>query len=54
MLNKGKIKFLEDMIKSLAISINDLTSKVELLREEVDKIKMEKLKKDEKPEKNNA
>jgi len=39
MLNKGKIKFLEDMIKSLAISVEDLTSKVELLREEIKEIK---------------
>lgn len=47
MLSKGKIKFLEDMIQSLAISVNDLTSKVEMLREEIEKIKREKLKKAE-------
>ena len=45
MLNKGKLKFLEDMIQSLAISVNDLTSKVEMLREEIEKIKRERLKK---------
>jgi len=39
MLNSGKIKFLEDMIKSLAISVEDLTAKVELLREEIKEIK---------------
>ncbi len=39
MLGKGKLKFLEDMIKSLAISVEDLTSKVELLRQEVKELK---------------
>ena len=42
MLNSGKIKFLEDMIKSLAISVEDLTAKVELLREEIKEIKKRK------------
>ncbi len=39
MLNNNKIKFLEKMIKSLAISIEDLTSKVEILRQEIKELK---------------
>jgi len=43
MLNKSKTKFLEDMIKSLALSVEDLTSKVELLRQEIKEIKKRKV-----------
>lgn len=43
MLSGGKVKFLEEMIKSLAISVEDLTSKVDLLREEVKNLKNRKV-----------
>lgn len=38
MLN-NKTKFLEEMVKSLAISVEDLTSKVDLLRQEVKELR---------------
>jgi len=42
MLN-NKTKFLEEMIKSLAISVEDLTSKVDLLRQEVKELRDRKV-----------
>ncbi|MFA5406430.1 MAG: hypothetical protein WC307_03695 [Candidatus Nanoarchaeia archaeon] len=42
MLNNNKIKFLENMVKSLSISVDDLSSKVELMRQEIKEIKNKK------------
>jgi len=42
MLGSNKVRFLEDMVKSLAISLEDLTSKVELLRQEIKELKNRK------------
>ncbi len=39
MLGNKKIKLLEEMVKSLAISVQDLTTKVELLRKEINELK---------------